>query len=76
MNTPRRSAALSSSTVKAPECSECHAELEKIDYTTWGAKIFDPSSGSYLEDESLGGSDIEFSCPNCAAKLNPEGLIF
>jgi hypothetical protein len=61
---------------QAPECSECHLELGKIDYKTWGTKLFDPLTGSYLEDESLGASDIEFSCPNCTAKLDPEGLIF
>ena len=61
---------------QSQQCSACHTILEKIDYKIWGTKIFDPSSGSYLEDESLGSSDIEYTCPNCSAKLDPEGLIY
>ncbi len=58
------------------KCPECGAILQEIDYKTWGRYRFDPISGSYQEDESLGHSDIEFSCPKCDAKLDPEGLLF
>lgn len=61
---------------KGQKCSACHTVLKKIDYKIWGTKIFDPLSGSYLEDESLGSSDIEYTCPNCSAKLDLEGVVY
>jgi hypothetical protein len=59
---------------KPANCFACGAELKTIDYTIWGAKIFRQETKSYVEDDSVG--DMEFSCPNCSAKLNPDGLIF
>jgi len=61
---------------KIKKCSSCHTALKKIDYKIWGTKVFDPSTGSYLEDEALGSSDIEYTCPDCTAKLDPEGLVY
>ena len=60
----------------ASKCPECGALLNEVDYKSWGTYKFDPQSGSYSEDQSLGKSDIEFSCPKCEAKLDPEGLLF
>ena len=48
------------------------AELEKIDYQIWGTKKFNPETGNYDEDENLGSSDMQFSCPRCSVKLDPE----
>jgi hypothetical protein len=53
-------------------CTGCGSVLTKIDYTIWGTKRFDPTTRSYEEDESLGNCDMEYSCPNCSGKLNPE----
>ena len=50
--------------------------MNDIEYKMWGSKKFDSQSGFYHEDESLGKSDIEFSCPKCSAELDPEGLLF
>jgi hypothetical protein len=61
---------------KAGECPACSATLNNIDYKMWGSKSFDQDAGSYLEDETLGTSDMEFTCPSCSAKLDPEGIIF
>lgn len=61
---------------KASKCPECGAVLNEIEYKMWGSKKFDPRSGFYHEDESLGKSDIEFSCPKCSVELDPQGLLF
>ena len=61
---------------KAGECPACGATLNNIDYKMWGSKRFDQDTGSYLEDETLGNSDMEFMCPTCSAKLDPDGTIF
>ena len=61
---------------KAGECPACGATLNNIDYKMWGSKRFDQDTGSYFEDETLGISDMEFTCPTCSAKLDPEGVIF
>ncbi|MCU1332722.1 MAG: hypothetical protein JWM08_1714 [Candidatus Angelobacter sp.] len=60
----------------AAKCSSCGGILKDIDYKMWGSKKFDPGSGLYMEDEAIGKSDIEFSCPNCSAELDPEGFLF
>ena len=65
------------STKKLPAvCPACESVLNSINYTMWGTKKFDLISRAYVEDESLGSSDLEFSCPNCSVKLDPEGVIF
>jgi hypothetical protein len=61
---------------QASACPTCGVILKTLKYTIWGTKKFDPDSGSYLEDDSLGNSDMEVSCPNCSAKLDAEGLQF
>jgi C4-type Zn-finger protein len=61
---------------QASTCPSCGAILNTLSHTIWGTKKFDPNSGSYLEDESMGNSDMEVSCPNCSAKLDAEGLLF
>jgi hypothetical protein len=61
---------------QAPACLSCGIILKSVSYTIWGTKKFDPDSGSYLEDESLGNSDMEVSCPNCSTKLDAEGILF
>jgi hypothetical protein len=61
---------------KAPlTCIGCDTLLKTVDYKIWGTKRFDPKTGSYEEDDSLGNTDMEFSCPNCSAKLDPEAII-
>jgi hypothetical protein len=62
-------------TFQAAKCPDCQVALEKISYTIWGTKKFDPITGTYLEDESWGSSDMELLCRNCSAKLEPDGLI-
>ena len=57
-------------------CSDCGMVLSKVNYTIWGTKRFDQESLSYREDEALGETDMEFTCPNCSAKLDLEGIIF
>lgn len=63
-------------TRQASACPSCGIILKSLRYTIWGTKQFDPNSGSYLEDDSLGKSDMEVACPNCSAKLDAEGLLF
>jgi transcription initiation factor IIE alpha subunit len=58
------------------KCEDCGVALDKIDYTVWGTKKFDPHRGRYLEDESLGAFDMKFVCPNCSAKLEPDERFF
>jgi hypothetical protein len=61
---------------KAPlTCPDCNAALKTVSYQIWGTKKFDAKTGSYQEDESLGNTDMQFSCPNCSAKLDPEPII-
>lgn len=61
---------------KAPlTCTDCNAVLKTVSYQIWGTKWFNPESGSYEEDDSLGNSDMEFCCPNCSAKLDAEAII-
>lgn len=38
-------------------------------------KKYDSETNSYIEDEALGNSDMEFYCPNCSGKLDPEGIV-
>ena len=59
-----------------PNCAGCKAPLKSISYTIWGTKRFDPKTNSYIEDESMGNTDMEFTCPNCSTKVDPEGIIF
>lgn len=56
-------------------CTGCDALLKIVYYKIWGTKRFDPKTGSYKEDDSLGNTDMEFSCPNCSARLDPEAII-
>jgi hypothetical protein len=37
---------------------------------------FDPEGNAYVNDDSPGNADIEYSCANCSAKVDPEGIIF
>jgi hypothetical protein len=57
---------------RAPACPDCGAPLEKVDYTIWGTKRWDAERGRFDEDETLGNTDMEFRCPNCSAKLEPD----
>lgn len=56
-------------------CPECQKELGKIDYKMWGTKQFNPKTGNYDEDESLGACDLIFTCPHCEAELDPEKVL-
>ena len=58
------------------KCEDCGTALNKVHYTMWGTKKFDPTRGDYVEDESLGESDLDFTCPNCSAKLEPDEKLF
>jgi len=59
----------------APKCPHCGQGLKSVDYQIWGTKRFDQRTGEYKEDESLGNTDMQFSCPNCSAKLDPEPIL-
>ncbi len=59
----------------APACPDCGAPLEKVDYTIWGTKRWDGERGRFEEDESPGETDMEFRCPKCSAKIEPEAVI-
>lgn len=37
---------------------------------------FDPERKAYIDDDSPGNADIEYSCPKCSAKIDPEGILF
>ena len=50
--------------------------MNTISYTILGTKRFNAKTKSYEEDESPGNTDMEFTCPNCSAKIDPEGIIF
>ena len=63
-------------TKKLALCPSCGAAMKTIDYKVWGTKRFSPSTGFYEDDDSPGNSDMEFTCPNCSCKLDPEGLVF
>jgi DNA-directed RNA polymerase subunit RPC12/RpoP len=61
---------------KAPiSCPDCNSVLTTVSYQIWGTKRFDDKTGGYQEDESLGNTDMEFACPNCSAKLEPESVL-
>lgn len=57
-------------------CPDCGKPMLTITYTIWGTKRFDPQTSSYREDDSPGNTDMEFTCPNCSARIDPEGIIF
>lgn len=57
------------------KCPDCNAVLQTVSYQIWGTKRFDAASSAYEEDDSLGNTDMEFSCPKCSAKLDPEAII-
>lgn len=59
-----------------PKCSGCNAPLKTIDYRSWGMMRFDPERKVYVDDDSPGNSDIEYSCPKCSAKIDAEGILF
>lgn len=61
---------------EAAICPSCGAKLATLDYKIWGTKRYVPATGFYEEDDGLGKTDIEFSCPHCSVKLDPEGLVF
>jgi hypothetical protein len=61
-------------TMDPVNCSACGSVLTTVNYTIWGTKRFNPETKSYEEDDSLGNCDMEFSCPNCSRKLDPEGV--
>jgi hypothetical protein len=57
------------------KCPDCNALLQTVSYQIWGTKRFDVKTGAYNEDDSPGSSDMEFCCPKCSAKLDPEAII-
>jgi DNA-directed RNA polymerase subunit RPC12/RpoP len=59
-----------------PQCPDCGALLRAISYTTWGTMRFDANRKLYIEDDSPGNADIEYSCTKCSSKLDPEGILF
>jgi hypothetical protein len=59
-----------------PKCAGCQSPLTTINYTAWATMRFDPKQKSYFEDDSPGNADVELSCPNCSAKIDPEGILF
>lgn len=59
-----------------PHCPDCGALLKAISYTSWGTMRFDASRKLYVGDDSPGNADIEYSCGNYSAKLDPEGILF
>lgn len=69
------SAQLAKSHSKPASCSDCGTELKTVNYTIWGTKRYSVKSKSYVEDDSPGNTDMEFTCPNCSAKLDPDGLM-
>jgi hypothetical protein len=56
-------------------CPDCNKVLKTVSYQIWGTKRFDGKTGDYKEDESLGNTDMEFTCPSCSAKLEPESIL-
>lgn len=36
---------------------------------------FDPERRAYVDDDSPGNADVEYSCPNCSAKIDPEEIL-
>jgi predicted RNA-binding Zn-ribbon protein involved in translation (DUF1610 family) len=61
---------------RPPACPDCGKPMHTVSYTIWGITRFNPQTGTYEEDESLGNTDMEFRCPHCSAKIDPEGIIF
>jgi len=57
-------------------CETCGESLTTIDYKVWGSKRFNPMTGNYDEDDTMGNADMEFSCPKCSAKLEPVEAMF
>jgi hypothetical protein len=60
---------------KALHCPNCEATMKTVDYKIWGTKRFDAKSGIYSEDDGIGSSDMEFSCPNCSERIKDEQVI-
>ena len=52
------------------KCPDCEKELECVVYTKWGQKVWNGTA--WEEDEYYG--EVEFRCPECSAKLDPEVL--
>jgi hypothetical protein len=59
-----------------PRCTACDQPLRTINSTCWVTMRFDPEDNAYVNDDSPGNADIEYSCANCSAKVDPEGIIF
>lgn len=59
-----------------PRCSGCNEPLKTIEYRSWGTMRFDAERKVYADDDSPGNADIEYSCPKCSAKVDPEGILF
>ncbi|HET9182885.1 MAG TPA: hypothetical protein VFP59_12180 [Candidatus Angelobacter sp.] len=58
-----------------PRCPGCNSPLNAIDYRGWGTMRFDPERRAYVDDDSPGNADVEYSCPNCSAKIDPEEIL-
>ena len=59
-----------------PKCNGCNQPLTTINSTCWVTMRFHPEENAYVNDDSPGNADIEYSCANCSAKVDPEGIIF
>lgn len=57
-------------------CESCGESLTTIDYKVWGTKRFNPATGNYDEDDTMGNADMEFACPKCSGKLEPVEAMF
>jgi len=54
-------------------CDSCGGSLTTIDYKVWGTKRFNPTTGSYDEDDSMGNADMEFLLPEVLGEARTSG---
>src|SRR5689334_6271536 len=52
-------------------CESCGESLTTIDYKVWGTKRFNPTTGNYDEDDTMGNADVEFLARIARSSQNP-----
>lgn len=57
--------------MKMPKCPKCKAEVDSLHYTETGLMEYSTNLNEWLKSESV---DIEFTCPECGAKVTLDTL--
>jgi predicted RNA-binding Zn-ribbon protein involved in translation (DUF1610 family) len=54
-----------------PKCPKCKAEIDSLNYMETGLMEYSTNLNEWLKSESV---DIEFTCPECGAKVTLDTL--